>query len=106
MIRRSSFAAALVLAIAWLAAPRQAAAYPQFQFSSGTTRCGQCHYSPSGGTLITFDYDELGFLRSAANAGSTFSYERDPAGRVLAETVNGRTLRYGYDVLGNCVNTM
>ena len=52
-LRRSSFAAAFVLVVSWLAAPRQAAAYPQFQFSSGTTRCGQCHYSPSGGTLIT-----------------------------------------------------
>jgi hypothetical protein len=28
-------------------------AYPQFQFSSGTTRCSQCHYSPAGGGLIT-----------------------------------------------------
>jgi len=36
-----------------LAVSREAAAYPQFQFSSGTTRCGQCHYSPSGGGLIS-----------------------------------------------------
>ncbi len=27
-------------------------AYPQWQFSSGTSRCSQCHYSPSGGGLI------------------------------------------------------
>ena len=31
----------------------RAFAYPQFQFSSGTTRCAQCHYSPAGGGLIT-----------------------------------------------------
>jgi hypothetical protein len=40
---------------------RDAAAYPQFQFSSGTSRCNQCHYSPSGGTLITnWGRDESG----------------------------------------------
>jgi hypothetical protein len=39
--------------IVLLAASGKAAAYPQFQFSSGTTRCGQCHYSPSGGGLIS-----------------------------------------------------
>jgi hypothetical protein len=32
---------------------RPAAAYPQFQFSSGTNRCSQCHYSPAGGGLLT-----------------------------------------------------
>jgi hypothetical protein len=32
---------------------RRAEAYPQFQFSSGTNRCSQCHYSPSGGGLLT-----------------------------------------------------
>jgi len=31
----------------------RANAYPQFQFSSGTNRCSQCHYSPAGGGLIT-----------------------------------------------------
>jgi hypothetical protein len=36
-----------------VARARDAAAYPQFQFSSGTNRCGQCHYSPSGGGLLT-----------------------------------------------------
>jgi hypothetical protein len=34
-----------------LAAP--AAAYPQFQLSSGSVRCSQCHISPSGGGLLT-----------------------------------------------------
>jgi hypothetical protein len=43
--------AVLFLGMAFLARP--AAAYPQFQFSSGTNRCGQCHYSPSGGGLLT-----------------------------------------------------
>jgi hypothetical protein len=43
----------LIAAVALLAGARQAAAYPQFQFSSGTNRCSQCHYSPSGGGLLT-----------------------------------------------------
>lgn len=34
-------------------APRTAQAFPQWQFSSGTSRCNQCHFSPSGGGLIT-----------------------------------------------------
>ncbi len=34
-------------------APRVAQAYPQWQFASGTTRCGQCHFNPAGGGLIT-----------------------------------------------------
>ena len=36
-----------------LAAPRSAAAYPQWQFSSGTIRCNQCHVAPGGGGMIT-----------------------------------------------------
>src|SRR3954466_2796415 len=34
-------------------APRAAQAYPQWQFSSGTSRCNQCHFSPAGTGLIT-----------------------------------------------------
>jgi hypothetical protein len=45
--------AGLVAAFALLAGAREAAAYPQFQFSSGTNRCSQCHYSPAGGGLLT-----------------------------------------------------
>lgn len=54
MPRSTSLALAGVVAVLFVAgfsAPAQA--YPQFQFSSGTTRCGQCHYSPAGGGLIT-----------------------------------------------------
>jgi hypothetical protein len=32
---------------------RGAAAYPQFQFSSGTNKCSQCHFAPAGGGLIS-----------------------------------------------------
>jgi len=41
----------LVLVLAWIA-PRGAEAYPQFQFSSGTERCADCHFAPAGGGLI------------------------------------------------------
>jgi hypothetical protein len=36
-----------------LLAPAAAHAYPQWQFSSGATRCNQCHYAPGGGGLVT-----------------------------------------------------
>jgi hypothetical protein len=66
-------AAALVSAIVLLAAARPARAYPQFQFSSGTTRCGQCHYSPSGGTLITtWGRDESADTISLGGNGGLF----------------------------------
>ena len=42
-----------------MVAPRSASAFPQFQFSSGTTRCGQCHYAPAGtGLLSAWGRDE------------------------------------------------
>jgi hypothetical protein len=63
--------ATVVLGMVLLAWSREAAAYPQFQFSSGTTRCGQCHYSPSGGTLITsWGRDEAGDTISLGGDGS------------------------------------
>ena len=39
-------------AIAMLAAAPAASAYPEFQFSTGNTRCNMCHFSPDGGGLI------------------------------------------------------
>ena len=50
--QRLSGAAAFALLALLLFASRDAAAYPQFQFSSGTTRCGQCHFAPAGTGLI------------------------------------------------------
>jgi hypothetical protein len=49
----------------------RAHAYPQFQFSSGTTRCSQCHYSPDGGGLITsWGRDESGDTISLGGDGA------------------------------------
>jgi hypothetical protein len=48
----------------------RAFAYPQFQFSSGTGRCSQCHYSPAGGGLITsWGRDESGDTISRGGNG-------------------------------------
>ena len=48
----------------------RAFAYPQFQFSSGTTRCSQCHYDPAGGGLITsWGRDESGDTISLGGDG-------------------------------------
>src|SRR4029077_2804034 len=48
-----------------------AQAYPQFQFSSGTNRCSQCHYSPAGGGLITsWGRDESGDTISLGGDGA------------------------------------
>src|SRR3954465_8855310 len=49
----------------------RAEAYPQFQFSSGTTRCSQCHFSPAGGGLITaWGRDESGDTISLGGDGA------------------------------------
>lgn len=49
----------------------RARAYPQFQFTSGTTRCSQCHYSPDGGGLITsWGRDESGDTISLGGDGA------------------------------------
>jgi hypothetical protein len=63
--------ALVAFAIAWLGGAREAAAYPQFQFSSGTNRCSQCHYSPSGGGLLTsWGRDESGDTISLGGDGA------------------------------------
>ena len=53
--------AALLCALAITAWPRAARAYPQWQFSSGVSRCDQCHYAPAGGGLLNaFGRDAAG----------------------------------------------
>jgi hypothetical protein len=70
-LRRTSIAASFICGLVLLSSAKEARAYPQFQFSSGTTRCGQCHYSPSGGTLITsWGRDESGDTISLGGDGS------------------------------------
>ena len=49
---------------------RAAAAYPQFQFASGTDRCVDCHLAPAGGGLLTEGgHDELGDTLAMSGVG-------------------------------------
>jgi hypothetical protein len=72
-MRRLLFAgfATLLVSAALAALAGRAEAYPQFQFSSGTNRCSQCHYSPAGGGLITaWGRDESGDTLSLGGDGA------------------------------------
>jgi hypothetical protein len=43
---------ALATMIVLVGAPSSALAYPFFQFTSGSSRCAQCHVSPAGGGIL------------------------------------------------------
>jgi len=59
-----------VLILAIVAAPAVGGAYPQFQLSSGATRCNQCHFAPAGGGLINgYGRDEAGDTISSGGDG-------------------------------------
>jgi hypothetical protein len=70
--------ALIVIASALRAAP--AAAYPQWQFSTGNERCNQCHYDPAGGGLLT-------------------AYGRDAVGEELAEFGGNGAFLHGLGTL-------
>ncbi|WP_316959750.1 RHS repeat-associated core domain-containing protein [Streptomyces sp. TRM68367] len=53
------------------------------------------------GASTTFEYDVAGHLIRATSPDATVEWQRDPMGRVLAESTNGRTVSYGYDALGH-----
>ena len=71
-------AALIVTAVVLRAAP--AAAYPQWQLSTGAERCNQCHYDPAGGGLLT-------------------SYGRDAAGEDLSTFGGNGALLHGLGTL-------
>src|SRR5215831_7364058 len=61
----------LVAGVGTVGFARGAAAYPQFQFSSGTNKCSQCHFSPAGGGLISsWGRSESGDTISMAGNGA------------------------------------
>ncbi|MER6527715.1 DUF6531 domain-containing protein [Streptomyces sp. NPDC001508] len=57
--------------------------------------------TPEGRTSYT--YDPVGNLRRVVSGRTELIYERDPRGRILAETCNGATVRSAYDILGRRV---
>src|SRR5262245_5389800 len=71
----------LGLLLAATLAPRAAHAYPQWQFSSGTSRCNQCHFAPAGGSLIT-------------------NYARDAVGEDLSSFQGNGGFAFGVDLPG------
>ncbi|MET7451227.1 DUF6531 domain-containing protein [Streptomyces sp. NPDC005574] len=52
------------------------------------------------GSVTTYEYDTGGRILRAASPGCEMVWDRDAMGRPLAETVNGRTLSFGYDATG------
>ncbi|MEW2219264.1 DUF6531 domain-containing protein [Streptomyces sp. NPDC006990] len=59
-------------------------------------------HDEESGTVTTFAYDEVGELIRASGPDADVAIERDTLGRVLSETVNGRSVSYTYDALGRC----
>ncbi|MFN6554606.1 RHS repeat-associated core domain-containing protein [Mycolicibacterium septicum] len=56
-------------------------------------------YVPTATPPHTYDYSPVG-LTTAGNGASQIQRRLDSLGRLLAETVDGRTVEYGYDVDG------
>ena len=55
------------------ATERTASAYPQWQLSSGSARCNECHYAPAGGGLITtYGRDAIGSELSTFEGNGAF----------------------------------
>ena len=56
------------------------------------------------GSSASFEYGPDDELAQASNQDAQLELVRDAAGRVVAETVNGRTLTKSYDALGNRIS--
>ena len=95
------FAVALTTLIAGILIARPAAAFPQWQFSSGAARCDQCHFAPAGSGLLTgYGQDAAGeelatfggngaFLHGALTLPSAVALGGDLRGAFVAEDVQG-----------------
>jgi hypothetical protein len=72
-MRITGIASILGLSLLCALAPRPAQAYPQWQFSSGTSRCNQCHFSPAGTGLVTnYGRDAVGEELSSLEGNGAF----------------------------------
>ncbi|GHF40825.1 hypothetical protein GCM10010218_22800 [Streptomyces mashuensis] len=56
------------------------------------------------GSTTIFEHDETGHVARISNPHADIIFERDPAGRIVSETVNGRTLTHAYDPLGRRIH--
>jgi hypothetical protein len=91
--------AALAGATLVLLAGRPASAYPQWQFSSGTSRCSQCHYSPAGGGLLTgYGRDAAGEDLSTWEGDGGFLHGAVELPKALAIGFDGRYAILNHDV--------
>ncbi|MEU9325624.1 putative T7SS-secreted protein [Streptomyces canus] len=61
---------------------------------------GRVARKDAAGQVTGYVYDETGGLAEAAGPDTVLTLRRDEAGRVLSETVDGRTLTYSYDARG------
>ncbi|MER5929828.1 putative T7SS-secreted protein [Streptomyces sp. NPDC002054] len=61
---------------------------------------GQVVRKTTADGVTTFEYDTADQLARAQSPDATVTLLRDRNGRLVSETVNGRTVRYGYDALG------
>jgi hypothetical protein len=73
---------------------RQAQAYPQWQLSSGSVRCTQCHFAPGGGGLVTqYGRDAIGDEESTFGGNGSLFYG---AGHLPSWLAFGGDLRGAY----------
>ncbi|MET9622719.1 DUF6531 domain-containing protein [Streptomyces sp. NPDC006464] len=56
------------------------------------------------GTAASFEHDDTGHVARITNPHADIALDRDQAGRIVRETVNGRTLTCTYDPLGRPVH--
>ena len=81
-IRLAGLAAIAILVVA---AERTAAAYPQWQLTSGAVRCNECHYGPGGGGLInSYGRDAIGDQLSTFGGDGAFLHGKVSPPRWLA----------------------
>jgi hypothetical protein len=92
-----------VLAALAVLCPAVAQAYPQWQFSSGVSRCNVCHFSPGGGGLVTgYARDAVGeelstldgegaFLHGAVKLPSRLQLGGDLRGAFVSHDINELT---------------
>ncbi|MFC8129045.1 DUF6531 domain-containing protein [Streptomyces sp. NPDC057302] len=62
---------------------------------------GQTTAKDADGTATTYTYAANGSLIGAVSPDSSLRVELDAVGRRIAETVDGRTMRFAYDPVGN-----